>query len=506
MRTAHNNTLRDSSYSSIGEVLLHTIENYPEKRALIHSEKSWTYCQLGSIISAGMRELKTHLGDNGQRIAIIGNNHPAYVAGYFSAQCLGVPTVEVGRHESLDTLMGIVSQTNGGFVLTDRDDLIAALQGDIPTESFADFFSTCEGSSSNGVRLDLSDRVIDGDRIASFIYTSGTTGFPKGVMLTQANFSFVVSSVVEYLRLCHEDRYALVLPLSHTYGKTVMLTSVAVGASLVLMESLQNLKQFVDQLVETRCTILSVVPYHAHVLLKWGNLADRDLSSLRAITSSGNKLPSETIDHLTSVLPSVKIFLMYGLTETTTRACYLPPELLSKKKESCGKPLRGVECRIMGDGGTALSAGEVGEVVLRGPNIMQGYFNDQELTAKTLVDGWLWTGDIGYLDEEGFLYLVGRKKEIIKCAGERISPVEVEEVLMKHPGVAEVAVKGSPDVLLGEVVHAYVVRSGSLEERDLRAFCAKRLSHHKMPRRYSFIENLRKTATGKVRKHLLEER
>jgi acyl-CoA synthetase (AMP-forming)/AMP-acid ligase II len=247
------------------------------------------------------------------------------------------------------------------------------------------------------------------------------------------------------------------------------------------------------------------VPYHAHVLLKWGNLSKFDLSSLRAITFSGNKLPPATIDQMREKLPGAQIFSMYGLTESTTRACYVPPELIIKKKDSCGRPLPGVELKIVAEDGSVLPSGMVGEVCLRGHNVMCGYFDEPELTAKTLVDGWLRTGDLGCVDDEGHLYLKGRMKDIIKCAGERISPAEIEEVIRQYSGVSETAVTGTPDPVLGEIVHAFVVPEGTINAAELRAFCAKNLSHHKIPRRYTFVKEIPKGATGKVQKHLLKE-
>ncbi len=493
------------AYSNIADVFRKTVEESPDRPALVLPDTSWTYAELGCLISEAIKRLNEHLDTKGSRIVIIGNNHPAYIVSYFAAQCLGASTVEVGRHESLNTLLNIVKQTEASFVVTDRDDLKASIQGQLPVETFQEFLSACKQHSNTITHIPTISKPIDNSQEASIIYTSGTTGTPKGVILGQGNFCFIVSAIVNYLKLVKEDRYALTLPLYHTYGKTVMLTSFSVGAAVVLLENFQNLPNFLNLLASKRCTMLSVVPYHAHVLLKWGNLAKYDFSSLRAITFSGNKLPPTTLDRLTEALPGVKIFSMYGLTESSTRACYVPPELLSKKKGSCGRSLPGVELRIVGEDGLTLSSGQVGEVLLRGPNIMQGYFADPELTAKTLVDGWLRTGDLGRLDEDGYLYLEGRKKDIIKCAGERISPVEIEEVLIKHPGVAEVAVIGNPDPMLGEIVHAFVVPLGSLKEGELRAFCAKNLSHHKIPRRYTIIEELPKTATGKVRKHLLKE-
>jgi acyl-CoA synthetase (AMP-forming)/AMP-acid ligase II len=440
-----------------------------------------------------------------RRVAVVGSNHPAYVVAYFASQCLGASTVEMGQHESLEKLLDGVRRTRAGVVVTDRDDLREALRGEVPTDSFADLLAACGTAPDRAPEASPPPAPRDGSEEASIIFTSGTTGTPKGVVLSQGNFHFVVSAIIDYLALGPEDRYALMLPLHHTYGKTVLLSSLAVGAVVVLMDDFQNLPAFLGTLADRRCTVLSLVPYHVHVLLKWGNLSRVDLSSLRAITSSANKLPPSAIEALTEVLPQARIFSMYGLTESTTRATFVPPERLAAKMHSCGRPLSGVELKIVGEAGETLPPDRVGEVLLRGPNVMQGYFGDPELTAGTLTDGWLRTGDLGRLDEDGFLYLEGRMSEIIKCAGERIGPAEIEEVLMRHPAVAEAAVTASPDPVMGEVVHAYVLpREASLEEGTLRAYCAKELSHHKIPRRYTFVEEIPKTPTGKVRKHLLK--
>jgi acyl-CoA synthetase (AMP-forming)/AMP-acid ligase II len=197
---------------------------------------------------------------------------------------------------------------------------------------------------------------------------------------------------------------------------------------------------------------------------------------------------------------------MYGLTESTTRACYVPPEFLYEKKNSCGRPLHGVQIRIVNEDGASVSTGISGEILLCGPNIMKGYFNDDELTKATIVDGWLKTGDIGHMDDDGFLYIDGRKKDIIKCAGERISPLEIEAVIAEHPGIEEAVVVGRHDSLMGETIHAYVMpRDPFLKIDDLRKHCFARLSPLKVPYQYTFVDNFPKTETGKIQKNSLAE-
>ena len=493
-----------SVFRNIPEILTQAIEKYPDHIALDDPTNRWTYAQLGSLTQSARRQCERLIRNHGQRVAIIGDNHPGYIVAYFGAQSAGIPTVEISRHTPLENLVEVVDQTEAGLVITDREELMKVVQPNVPVLSFEELLGEPIGFDRNDFETNRIQPKEDQE--ASIVFTSGTTGFPKGVVLTHSNFCFVVSAVTRYLGLNHMDRYALILPLCHTYGKSVLLTTIAAGATILMPVSFHDIHAFMQFLVQYKCTVLSAVPYHAHLLLKWVDLSQHDLSNLRTLTFSSNKLPVATIDRLKEALPQVQIFSMYGLTETTTRACYVPPDRLAGKKASCGRPLPGVELKIIGENGTELAPGKSGEVYLRGPNIMQRYFKDEALTGQSLELGWLKTGDIGYVDEEGFLYLVAREKDIIKCAGERLSPMEIEEVLAAHPDVSEVAVIGSPDAVHGEIVHAFIVPSAaSIDQRELKKFCAQRLSQHKQPRKYSIVDEIAKTSTGKIKKHILRK-
>ncbi|MGD9578853.1 MAG: class I adenylate-forming enzyme family protein [Syntrophorhabdus sp.] len=492
-----------SGITNIRDLLFFSSAAFPERIALVSPEIALTYAQLGSLVVRTASYLLGYALGRGSRIAIIGDNHPAYIIGYLGAQAGGMSTVEMGKYESIDRIETIIEQTESKFVITDRQDVVEALNNKVRALLFDEFIREIESKEeTNGVRkINIAP-----DDEASIVFTSGTTSFPKGVVLTQANFCFIAEVVSKYLGLSPDDRYALILPMSHTYGKSIVLSTLKAGASVIMLNNFTDIQNFLKALADLKCTILSAVPYNAHVLLKWGNLSKHDLSSLKKMTFSGNKLPASTIDKLLEKLPGVEIYSMYGLTESTTRVCYLPPEHLLEKKESCGKPLPGVDVRILNEKGDAMPSGKVGQVFVKGPNVMRCYFQDPELTAQTIVDGWLNTGDLGRLDEDGFLFLEGREKEIIKCAGERISPLEIEEVILNHPHVSEVSVIGTADPTLGEIVHAFVVpKSESLVLSELRTYCAKHLSHHKIPRKYTIARELPKTATGKVKKHLLRE-
>lgn len=491
-----------TGHSNIRDLLLNSVEKYPDRTAFLSTEVT-TYKELGSLVTKAAWHLLEKVLERDYRMAIIGDNHPAYIIGYLAAQSVGIPTVEVGKYESLERLETIIEKTQSKFVLTDRQDVVEALHGNTHVMLFTEFMNQLqhaeEVSELKQINIGLDDE-------ASIVFTSGTTSFPKGVVLTQANFCFIAEVVSQYLNLSPNDRYALILPMSHTYGKSIILSAIRAGACIIMLNNFMDIQKFLKALSEFKCTILSAVPYNAHILLKWGNLSKYDLSALKKITFSGNKLPASTIDKLLEKLPWVEIYSMYGLTESTTRVCYLPPKHLLEKKESCGKPLPGVELKITDESGALLPPGQIGQVLMKGPNVMRCYFEDPELTSQTIVDGWLSTGDLGRLDEDGFLYLEGREKEIIKCAGERLSPLEIEEVILNHPEISEVAVIGRDDPILGEIVHAFVVpKSEALSINDLRTYCTKHLSHHKIPRKYTVTNELPKTATGKVKKHLLRE-
>jgi acyl-CoA synthetase (AMP-forming)/AMP-acid ligase II len=502
MTALNNNEEKQTEYVSIAEIFERARELYPQRPALVIAEQTWTYSELGNLVDAAAFRLKKVV-TTGDRIAIIGMNHLSYIVAYWATQRLGCSTVEINRNEPLKTVLGFLAAAHTRFVVTDRNDLKLAIQGELPAESFEEFLERSNGGAIEAFRVETSNSSQIDDE-ASIVYTSGTTAKAKGVVLSHGNFCFIARAVANYLELTEEDRCALTLPLCHTYGKSVLLSAFASGAAVVVLDGFGYLRKCLTQLTSEGCTVLSAVPYNLHTLVNSGSLLKYDFSSLRAITSSSDKLSPSMIDILTKALPNVRIFSMYGLTESTTRACYVPPEFLQKKKDSCGRPLPGVEIRIVMEDGASAPAGVSGEILLRGPNIMRGYFGDEELTKATIVDGWLKTGDIGHLDDDGFLYIDGRRKDIIKCAGERINPLEIEEVLMEHPDVEEAAVVGRPDSLMGETIHAYVTACDpSLKIDDLRKHCYARLSPLKVPYEYTFVESFPRTGTGKIQKNIL---
>jgi len=342
--------------------------------------------------------------------------------------------------------------------------------------------------------------------LACLIYTSGSTGEPKGVMSTHANVAFAASSIIEYLENEPEDIVINVLPLSFDYGLYQLLMAFKFGGTLVLERSFAYPAAILQRIEAERVTGLPGVPTVFAMLLQM-DLSRFDLASLRYLTNTGAALPVEHIKRLRDAFPWARLYSMYGLTECK-RTLYLPPEELDRRPGSVGIAIPGTEVWIEGEAGERLGPGEVGELVVRGSHVMQGYWNDPEGTARMYRPGrypaerLLYTGDLFRMDEDGFLYFVARKDDIIKSRGEKVAPKEVENVLYQLPGVVEAAVIGVPDALLGEAIKAFIVcdEGQQLTEQDVLRHCAQNLENFMVPKYLEFRASLPKTPSGKIDK------
>jgi acyl-CoA synthetase (AMP-forming)/AMP-acid ligase II len=346
------------------------------------------------------------------------------------------------------------------------------------------------------------DLRIDGSDICSIIYTSGSTGRPKGVVLSHANIVANTHAICEYLKLTESDIQMVVLPFFYVMGKSLLNTHFAAGGRVVINNQFAYPAAVVQQLVSERVTGFSGVPSTFAYLLYRSPLEKyrKDLAHLRYCCQAGGAMPRHLKLELRRVLlPHVEIYLMYGATEAAARLSYLDPADFEKKMDSIGKPVRGVRFRIVDAQGLEVGAGGQGELVASGPNIMQGYWKDPQSTAQVLDSNGYHTGDIGYRDEEGFFYIVGRKDGLLKVGGHRISPDEVEEALMESGQLVEAAVVGIPDRLLGtQLCGLGVAKADGLTEETLLAFAAKRLPRHKLPARIRLLPQLPKNWSGKI--------
>lgn len=340
--------------------------------------------------------------------------------------------------------------------------------------------------------------------LAAILYTSGTTGAPKGVALSHRNLAANTASILEYLRLGPEDSTVSALPFYYAYGASVLHTHLAVGARVVLEDNIVFPHLVAEALERERATGFSGVPSTFALLLERGRLEHYDLSSLRYLTQAGGAMSPALTRRVREAFPGARLFVMYGQTEASARLTCLAPEYLDERPGSVGAPIAGVEIRVRREDGADAEPGEQGEVWARGANVMTGYWDAPEATAATLVDGWLRTGDLGHLDADGFLWLAGRRADMIKTGAHRVHPQDVEEVIAELPGVREVAVAGIDDALLGQVVAAFLVGgAGAPDEMAVKAHCRRRLAGYKIPKQVAFVEELPKTASGKIRRAAL---
>ncbi|MET0654519.1 MAG: AMP-binding protein [Pseudoxanthomonas sp.] len=344
-------------------------------------------------------------------------------------------------------------------------------------------------------------------RTALILYTSGTTGAPKGVMLSHANLLANAEAVVAYLQLGPDDRVLSVLPFYYAYGASVLHTHLISGACVILAPNLMFPHLVLQALAQERATGFSGVPSTYALLLQHTELGEYDFSSLRYLTQAGGAMSPQLTNRLRAALPAPQLFVMYGQTEATSRISWLPPEKLDEKLGSVGIPVQGLQWKILREDGSQAAAGDSGEVWVRGPNVMQGYWENAAATASVLAEGWLRTGDIGYLDADGYLFLHGRRSDMIKTGAHRVHPTDIEEVIAELPGVTEVAVVGVEDEILGQVIKAFVVASDlpPRAEDRIKAHCRARLAPYKIPRHVAFVDALPRTASGKVRRVQLME-
>jgi len=379
------------------------------------------------------------------------------------------------------------------------------IRRDTIPEVHDDIDSLLDGNNFRSTAF-LENGIFDRDRLAEIIFTSGSTGEPKGVMVSHGNIIANTESIISYLGLTGDDIIQVVLPFYYCYGLSLLHTHMKVGGSIVLNNSFMFIGSVINDLKKYACTGFSGVPSHFQILLrKTRSFRETTFPSLRYVTQAGGKLHNVFIREFVESFPGVKFYVMYGQTEATARLSYLPPERVLEKLGSLGRAIPGVELELADESDHFIrEAGVVGELVARGGNIMQGYLGDEESTLKTLRNGWLYTGDLAYRDEEGFFYLTARRKEIIKVGGRRISPKEVEEAIVSIPGVVDCSISGVEDSLLGEIMKAEVVLADlndkTIDEGYIKRVCAEKLATEKVPQMVVFKGNLEIAATGKKTK------
>ena len=464
----------------------------------------------------------------GDRVAILAENGVGYIAAFYGTMRAGGIAVPVNTAAEPDGLSHVLRDAGArALVLTKRflrvtesvlgrDDAPACVEWILAETPLAGGSVrhvpwTPEAGDGVGAGSPVRRPSVGHDDPAAIIYTSGSTGAPRGATLSHRNLLTNTWSILEYLRLDSRERMLVVLPFYYVYGMSLLNTHVAVGASLIVGTDLFFPNKVVDRMHADGATGFAGVPSSFNVLLHRSRLRDDVPPTLRYVTQAGGAMAPELTRELIQALPGVEIVVMYGATEASARLSYLPPDRLAEKIGSIGKAIPGVDLRVLREDGSEADIDEPGELVARGENIMQGYWNTPDETATVLGPEGLRTGDLARKDADGFFYIVGRKKEMIKSGAHRISPKEIEERLVEHPAVLEAAVVGIPDELLGEAIVAFVVvhesEGGSIsrlpDDRALQRFLLGRIAEYKVPRRILFRDSLPKNESGKIQKREL---
>lgn len=503
---------------SLVDLLRISVERAPEAEAVIHAQRRVSYGELWrqvTALGAFLQHQGLRLGD---RVALLLENSPEYAAAYYGTQFAGGAVVALNtqaktrdlanwlQHSGATWLIASVRHPELAALLAQRGDcrvIRVASEGQQPgeTDGAWDWNAVLAAEATGS----LTCAPLAADGLAQIIYTSGTTGAPKGVMLSHGNLCTNNRSILDYLKLSARDRVLNVLPFYYSYGNSVLHTHLSVGASLVLENSLVYPHAVMQKMAQEGATGFSGVPSTFALLLNRVKLGDYDLSRVCYMTQAGGAMSPAHIKRLTEELPHVNFFVMYGQTEATARIAYLPPEQLKDKVGAVGIAIPGVTMELRDEHGTPVAPGKTGEIWVRGENIMLGYWNSPEATASALHDGWLKTGDLAQQDSDGYFYIQGRRSDMIKAGAHRISPQEIEEAILELEGVAEVAVVGEPDEIMGETVKAVVVpRTGfELDARTVQAHCHQRLASYKVPKRVEFAAELPKTPSGKIKRFQL---
>jgi acyl-CoA synthetase (AMP-forming)/AMP-acid ligase II len=496
-------------------------EAHSYREALIHLGGRINYLDL----ERSANRLANFLIDNGtkagDRVGILLESSINYVIAYFAILKAGGVVVGLNTATTSRILHSVLSDCSASAIIVhhqsahhlndiigDLNDLrLVVLDGryerlesrkSLCTANFLDI-QLCGHSERPRVARAPAD-------LASIIYTSGTTGNPKGVMLSHRNLEANTDSIVEYLSLTHDDRVMAILPFYYSYGNSLLLTHIRVGGSLVIDNRFAYPNVILEIMSRERVTGFSGVPTTFAILMHRSNIRNYRWDHLRYLTQAGGPMTPALTLKIMEAIPHVKIYVMYGQTEASARLSYLEPERLLEKIGSIGKSIAGVTLSVRDDKGNICPSGKVGEIVAQGDNIMLGYWNQPAETAKVLKPEGLYTGDLARTDDEGYLFIVSRKSDMIKSGAHRISPKEIEEIIAEHEAVVESAVIGVPDEILGEAIKAVVVpRDGArVTEKDIFKHCRINLPQFKIPKVIEFRESLPKTASGKIKKSQLK--
>lgn len=477
--------------SSLAEAFLRSVRAFAGRPVLVTPEGAYTYEWLGRAAAAVRDHLRaTTPFRSGDRVGLLLQNSPEYLAAFYGTLLAGGVVVPVPPDTEAERLHQILASSEPVHMLTSP----AVVRRRSPLR--------CAGV--HGIELDGDSTPREqpgcwgaagllGSDLAALFYTSGSTGEPKGVMLSHGNLLSNAHAIREYLEIGPDDRALALLPFYHAFGNSVLQTHVLSGGALVLDGSLVFPESILDAVREYGATSFSGVPDVFRVLLSRTSLGETELPSLRYAAVAGGRLdPDQALVTAARIAPA-KLFVMYGQTEATARLAYLPPEELERRYGSLGRAIPGVELEVVDPLGRPVRPGETGEIRARGPNVMLGYWRDPELTARTLRGGWLDTGDLATVDEDGYIYPQGRRSALVKIGGYRVHPREIEEFIGRHIPAQQIVVVPYEAAEVGTRLALFVQPwpgESAPTAADLRKLCVRELPRHKVPEQIDVLAEL----------------
>lgn len=474
---------------------------YPDARALASHEKSFSFRELHDHVANIAGALTEHGFRPGDRLGVLLPNETDYLELIYACAWLGVIIVPLNTRLSPTEIDHILSDASPRGLI--RHSTLAAPTVQPPQELVLDKQPLNIANNNSAP-----EPIHDPDAVFALIYTSGTTGLPKGVALTHANILADVDHANYWLPYKERGVYLHAAPLFHIADFPFTFASPAFGTCQVTIPKFSP-QAFCETIERERVTNTVVVPTMINLLLQYEELKSFDLTSLETLGYGGSPIAPELIHRTRELLPKVKLVQVYGLTETGFLSGLQDREHTEERLTSCGRPCPGIEVRVVDDSGKEVEVGKPGELVARGANVMQGYWNNPKESSLAFSDGFFRTGDIGYQDVDGYFYILDRKKDMIVSGGENVYSGEVEAVISQHPAVREVAIFGIPDPKWGELVMACVVLKpgNTLTADQLIAYSRKLLASYKIPRVIEFSETeLPKSGSGKILKKDLRKR
>ncbi len=476
---------------------------WPQKEAILDEEVSLSFEALYRD-ATGVAKWLNSGGEVSQRVMIALPSGVTSAILYFAAMFAGQVVVPIDPFLILDQLESIRREIDPQWVF--GPSILKKIWNDsrfLTTDGYDDLYQWMAPSKQSKDLIYLDD---DPSRLLNIVYTSGTTGEPKGVMLRTSNLEAVIRGIEKALPIHSENRIFTALPFSHTYGLSQLWLMAKAGVTLGFISDITKMASIKKFLTDQEIDAIAGVPYHFAALTR---RADKEKNEkIEWITVAGEAPSKALIERMKVAFPKAKIYIMYGTTEASTRLTTLPSEDLERKEGSMGIPIEGVELKIIDENGQKLGPHQEGELIAKGPNITSGYWKNEELTRRTIIDGWFHTGDIVKRDEEGYYYHIGRKDFIFKSGGEKIVPAAIEKVLKEIEGVKDAAVIGIEDLYRGNRICAALIKENglSITPEEILLKCQNRLNPLWVPHEIIFMESYPKTSSGKIRYGPLKEK